>query len=149
MFYFAYGSNMKHSQMNKRCPGNRFIGFAKLTGYKFVYDGYSNKWNGAVANIIETKDKKDIVWGGLFEISEANRVALDCYEGYSDTYNRVEIDVEDSNDKTYKALVYLREGEEVGIPSEQYRAIVLEGAQDCGLPRLYRREFEFESVQPR
>jgi gamma-glutamylcyclotransferase (GGCT)/AIG2-like uncharacterized protein YtfP len=139
MLYFAYGSNMSHVQMDERCPGNSFVGPAKLVGYKFVYDGYSGNRKGAVANIIETKDFKDIVWGGLFEISEANRDALDCYEGYSGgIYNRKEIYVHDSNYKKCKALVYyLRDGKEIGKPSEDYRNIILQGAKDCDLPQEY------------
>jgi len=66
MYYFAYGSNMNHKQMKLRCPGSKFKKKVYLAGYKFVYDGYSNTWNGPVGNIIKSKNSK--VWGGLFKI---------------------------------------------------------------------------------
>ena len=60
--YFAYGSNMNHEQMMLRCPSAIFLKRARLENHKFVYDGYSKKRNGAVANII--KSSGDIAWGG-------------------------------------------------------------------------------------
>lgn len=68
--YYAYGSNMNHKQMKERCPDSRFLKRVYLKGYRFVYDGYSVIRKGPVANIIETKNGDDVVWGGLFEISE-------------------------------------------------------------------------------
>jgi len=52
--------------MKLRCPGSKFKKKVYLAGYKFVYDGYSNTWNGPVGNIIKSKNSK--VWGGLFKI---------------------------------------------------------------------------------
>ncbi len=137
MLYFAYGSNMNHTQMNERCPGSRFIGPAKLSSHKFVYDGYSKTRKGAVANIINKNNSKDAVWGGLFKISKDNKNSLDCYEGYPRVYERMEVTVQDLNGKMFNALVYLRKGEKVGIPSENYHKTVLCGARDCGLPQDY------------
>ena len=75
MYYLAYGSNMNFEQMNMRCPGNKFLGPARLNDYKLIFDGESRSWGGAVANIIESTDVT--VWGGLYEISEANLAALE------------------------------------------------------------------------
>lgn len=33
MKYFAYGSNMKNSQMIRRCPNFKILGKAKLNGF--------------------------------------------------------------------------------------------------------------------
>ncbi len=76
MYYFAYGSNLNHKQMNCRCPENKFIERAFLDNYRFVYDGYSNKWEGAVANILESVDS--IVWGGLYKETQRNRGTVLC-----------------------------------------------------------------------
>lgn len=51
-YYFAYGSNMDINQMKDRCPDAEFMNVAYLKGYRFVYDGYSKKRRGAVANIV-------------------------------------------------------------------------------------------------
>lgn len=86
MLYFAYGSNMNHMQMRQRCPSSKYIKRVCLKDYKFVYDGYSSKRGGAVANVVKLRD--NVVWGGLFEINKDNLAALDCYEGYPDSYDR-------------------------------------------------------------
>jgi len=137
MYYFAYGSNMNHQQMKKRCPSSRFVKRAFLEGYKFVYDGYSKTRNGAVANIIETGKKEDIVWGGLFEINEDNLSALDCYEGYPKSYDRKEVKVKDDEGNHYTTIVYFRTAQPKSKPSENYRNLVIQGAKDCDLPEWY------------
>lgn len=139
MFYFAYGSNMNFKQMEERCgkDGFKFIGRAYLEGYSFVYDGYSNSRNGAVANIVKSDNKNEKVWGGLFEINQECLNKLDTYEGYPHSYNRKEIKVIDDFNNEYKAWIYLRDSKERGEPSENYRNIVIQGAKDCGLPEDY------------
>ncbi len=136
VFYFAYGSNMNHEQMNKRCPSSKFIKPAYLDNYKFIYDGKSKGWdNKAVANVVASQGCQ--VWGGLFEINEDNLAALDCYEGYPKIYNKKTVEVQDTDGNKYKALVYFRIDEKLGIPFERYQRKVKEGAKDCGLPIDY------------
>jgi len=136
MHYFAYGSNMNSAQMADRCHGSRFIEKVFLKDFKFVYDGYSKKRNGAVGNIIEHKG--DVVWGCLFEITEDDLKALDEYEGYhSNSYDRKEFKVQNEKGNTYFAISYFRIGKEIGKPSQEYRQIVVQGARNCGLPRFY------------
>lgn len=135
MYYFAYGSNMNHKQMKKRCPSCKFVKKVFLKEYKFLYDGYSKCRKGAVANIIESKS--DIVWGGLFEINEDNLAALDCYEGYPTSYKKKKVRVEDEHGEICLAWTYLREGKDLSKPSEDYRNIVVQGAHYCNLSEEY------------
>lgn len=135
MFYFAYGSNLNHQQMESRCPDSIFLCRAYLTGYKFVYDGYSSYRKGSVANVI-IKDGS-IVWGGLYEISEKDLDSLDKCEGYPNTYNRMKLIVKVDKGKSYTVHVYLREAKRVGLPTGDYKEIIIEGAKDCRLPKDY------------
>ena len=137
MYYFAYGSNMNHQQMKERCPASRFIGKARLDGFRFVYDGYSRTRDGAVANILESHAPGAMVWGGLFEIGEDDLAALDRYEGHPRSYQRRTMTVRDEQGTTYDVIAYYRTGEALGRPSGRYRAIVVEGAKDCQLPGSY------------
>jgi gamma-glutamylcyclotransferase (GGCT)/AIG2-like uncharacterized protein YtfP len=121
--------------MNCRCQDNKFIKKVYLDNYKFVYDGYSNEWKGAVANILKSADS--IVWGGLYEISKSDLDNLDKYEGFPDSYDRKELKVEDDHGNIYKAITYFRTGEKIGIPSNKYKKIVIDGAKDCNLPDSY------------
>jgi len=135
MYYFAYGSNLNHKQMNCRCPDNKFSKRAYLDNYKFVYDGHSKNWEGAVANILKSAD--NIVWGGLYEISKSDLENLDRYEGFPNSYNKDESKVKDDQGNIYKAITYLRIGEKIGIPSDKYKKIIIDGTKDCILPDNY------------
>lgn len=139
-YYFAYGSNLDYEQMKKRCSKNvRFIEMAYLENYRFVYDGFYNFRNGAVANIVYAKNSK--VWGVLYEIDETCLKELDSYEGYPKFYGRKILKVKDEGGKEYDAWLYLREPLKEGEPSEEYRSIILRGARKWGLPEDYITEF--------
>ena len=62
MFYFAYGSNLHHFQMKRRCKDSIFIKKIKLKDFRLTF---RSKYRAAD---IEPK-KNSIVPGGLFEIS--------------------------------------------------------------------------------
>jgi len=130
---------MSHKQMQERCPNSKFIRKAFLKDYTFVYDGYSKKRKGAVANIIESPGR--IVWGCLYDITEDNIKKLDEKEGYPYSYKKKDVPVFDDDGNVYTAIVYLRTGREHGTPSKDYRNTVLEGARDCGLDAKYIRDF--------
>mgnify|MGYP003736831983 FL=1 len=108
---------------------------AFIEGYKFVYDSYSEKRKGAVGNIIESKG--DIVWSGLFEVDDECLKWLDECEGVHYQYIRKQTAVKDDKDNTNKTEVYLRHPKEIAMPSDIYKNIVIEGAQNCGLPMDY------------
>jgi len=137
MSYFGYGSNMNHQQMKRRCPGSKFITRVRLDGFRFGYDGHSTIRGGAVANILESSVPGAMVWGGLFEVTEPDLAILDRYEGYPRSYRRIIVTVRDDRGVTYEAIVYCRTGEVPGEPSEKYRAVIIQGAKDCGLPDTY------------
>ena len=135
ILYFAYGSNMSFDQMRERCPDSKFVCKGFLNGYEFVFDGFSNTRNGAVANVIEKEGT--LVEGGLFEITESDSDKLDDFEGYPYTYKKKEFSVMDCNKKILKAIVYYRNPEPNGKPSEEYREIILKGSKDCNLSDEY------------
>jgi len=141
MYYFAYGSNMKHTQMRERCPDSQFIKAVYLKNAEFRYDGQSKKWdNKAVANIVSADGQK--VWGGLFEVSDNDLAELDSplCEGFPKSYGKKIVQVNDAEGKVYDAWVYFRIGEIKGEPSGRYRNVILEGANNCNLPEDYIRK---------
>jgi gamma-glutamylcyclotransferase len=137
MYYFAYGSNMEHNQMLKeRCAGSLFLGPACLTGFWFVFDGFSPRWKGAMANIVPSAD--DEVWGGLFEITDYHLRSLDQSLNCPKSYTRSVFEVERLGTREkVKAWVYLHEPQAAGFPSKGYLAAVMKGARDCILPESY------------
>lgn len=139
--YFGYGSNMNFKQMQNRCPKYKFIDKAYLEYYKFVYDGYSDKRKGPVANVI--KDDRNRVWGGIFEITLKELCHLNCKEGFynkNDTRNSYDRDFFRfyfENNEPYCAFIYHRKSKKISTPSEEYRNIIIEGARNCNLPEDY------------
>ena len=140
MNYFAYGSNLDHKQMSRRCPKSRFIKRVYLPNYKIIFDGYEPKREGAVGNVLGTANS--VVWGGLFEISESDLKSLDKAEDYPWDYQRELLEVFDDNNISYSAYVYKRVGRPLGKPSKQYIEVILKGMNDCNLPQEYITNFQ-------
>jgi gamma-glutamylcyclotransferase len=133
--YFAYASNMNQAQMQRWCPASRFLKAVILEGYRFVYDGFSITWDGAVGNIVKSETER--VWGALYEITERDRLTLDAFEGHPRSYERAEVEVKGRNGIAYRAMAYLRTGRALGKPHPDYERIVIDGAQECGVPEEY------------
>lgn len=135
MLYFAYASNMHREQMKRWCPASRFLKAAALAGYRFVYDGFSVTWDGAVANIV--RSDAETVWGAVYEITERDRLTLDAFEGYPREYEHREVEVRDRDGRTHRVLTYIRTGRAPGRPHPDYERIVIDGAKESGLPEEY------------
>ena len=75
MLYFAYGSNLNHFQMKRRCKDSQFIKKINLKGYTL---NFRSKYRAAD---IEKKNNS-IVPGGLYEISKSDEKKLDIYEDH-------------------------------------------------------------------
>ena len=65
MLYFAYGSNLHHFQMKRRCKDSVFLKKINLKDFRLTF---RSKYRAAD---IEYK-KNSIVPGGLFEISKSD-----------------------------------------------------------------------------
>lgn len=139
VYYFSYGSNMNKKQMENRC-GHAVDGkLASLKKYSFVYDGYSERRKGAVANIIQGSDDK-YVFGVLYQVTEADIKKLDKAEGYPACYRREKLEVA-CGEELKTAWVYLRDPQVAGRPNENYLRTVLNGAEDFGLPKKYIEKY--------
>ena len=81
MLYFAYGSNLNHFQMKRRCKDSKFLKKIKLKDFSLTF---RSKYRAAD---IEPK-KKYVVPGGLFEISKNDEKKLDVYEDFPILYKK-------------------------------------------------------------
>jgi cation transport regulator ChaC len=105
MKYFAYGSNMDKDRMNRRGVQFSSREFAKLSGYKLVFNKKSQNGDFAYANIVPSV--YDYVEGVLYEISDQGLSVLDRYEGYPDHYDRKKVEVQNSKGETIQAETYI------------------------------------------
>lgn len=145
MFYFAYGSNMERFQLKRLCPKAKFVSAAVLADYELAFFGNSPMWGGGNADIREQPGKA--VEGVVWEISEAERKALDEYEGYPTLYLHKELQVRGRAGKVITAFTYImaNPGREMP-PSKRYKQLLISGAEEHGLSDEY---VDFlESIRP-
>ncbi len=126
MLYFAYGSNLHHSQMKRRCKDSLFVKKINLKNFRLTF---RSKYKAAD---IEPK-KKSIVPGGLFKISKSDEKKLDVYEDYPNLYKKYYFYYYGKKVMTYtmaKKTVFR-------FPTDRYLNIVKRGYKDCNLNKKY------------
>ena len=122
MLYFAYGSNLHHFQMKRRCKDSVFLKNINLKNFRLTF---RSKYRAAD---IEPK-KNSIVPGGLFEISKSDEKKLDLYEDYPSLYKKYYFLYYGKKVMTYTMVnkTCFR------YPTERYLNIVRRGYKDCSL----------------
>lgn len=104
--YFAYGSNLDEAQMLSRCPSARVVGRAVLHDFGLTFQGASQRWGGAVANVVCAPGLH--VPGVLYEITAADLARLDQFEGHPNVYRRSTMVVVDETGTSRNAAVYTK-----------------------------------------
>ena len=126
MLYFAYGSNLHHFQMKRRCKDSIFLKKINLKDFRLTF---RSKYRAAD---IEPK-KNSIVPGGLFEISKSDEKKLDIYEDFPILYKKYYFTYYNKKVMTYtmtkKTSFY--------FPTERYLKTVTQGYRDCKLDKKY------------
>ena len=126
MLYFAYGSNLHHFQMKRRCKDSVFIKSINLRNFKLTF---RSKYRAAD---IEPK-KNSVVPGGLYEISRSDEKKLDIYEDFPNLYKKYYFNYYGKKVMTYimvKKTTFT-------FPTERYLNIVKKGYKDCNLDKKY------------
>ena len=128
MLYFAYGSNLNHLQMKKRCKDSIYLKKINLKNFRLTF---RSKYRAAD---IEPK-KKSIVPGGLFEISKSDEKKLDIYEDFPILYKKYYFLYYSKKVMTYTMV----KKTPFKFPTERYLNIVKQGYKDCKLEKKYLR----------
>ena len=126
MLYFAYGSNLNHFQMKRRCKDSKFLKKINLKNFKL---SFRSKYRAAD---IEYK-KNSIVPGGLFEISKSDEKKLDIYEDYPILYKKFYFKYYNNKVMTYTMV----KKTSFTFPTERYLNVVKRGYKDCQLDKRY------------
>ena len=126
MLYFAYGSNLNHFQMKRRCKDSKFLKKIKLRNFKLTF---RSKYRAAD---IELK-KNSSVPGGLFEISKSDEKKLDIYEDYPNLYKKHYFKYYGNKVMTYT----MTKKSKFTFPTERYLNVVKQGYRDCKLEKKY------------
>jgi gamma-glutamylcyclotransferase len=137
MKYFAYGSNMAGPVMDRACPEHRFLGPARLPGYRFAFMRRSVRTGTGVADILP--DPEHSVWGALYELEQDRLDALDRKETLGSAYEHLAVVVLSSDGTSHDAMAYsviAKESVEVR-PSLTYAHGLIQGARERSLPEDY------------
>ncbi len=126
MLYFAYGSNLNHFQMKRRCKDSKFLKKIKLKDFRLTF---RSKYRAAD---IEHK-KNSIVPGALFEISKSDERKLDIYEDYPILYKKIYFTYYGKKIMTYT----MSKKTSFRYPTERYLNVVKRGYKDCKLDKKF------------
>ncbi len=126
MLYFAYGSNLNHFQMKRRCKDSIFLKKINLKDFRLTF---RSKYRAAD---IEPKTNS-IVPGGLFEISKIDEKKLDLYEDYPILYKKYYFSYYGKKVMTYTMV----KKSLFKFPTERYLNVVKRGYFDCKLDKKF------------
>jgi gamma-glutamylcyclotransferase (GGCT)/AIG2-like uncharacterized protein YtfP len=126
MLYFAYGSNLNHFQMKRRCKDSVFLKKINLKDFKLTF---RSKYRAAD---IEYK-KGSLVPGCIFEISKSDEKKLDVYEDYPILYKKYYFSYQNKQIMTYTMV----KKTSFMFPTERYLNIIKKGYEDCKLDKTY------------
>lgn len=129
--YFAYGSNLKRSQMKFRCPAARPLCRAYLPDYLLEFK--SNGRGSGVASIRFARGA--YVEGVLYKVTAVCLNNLDRYEGHPYVYQRQPVKVFSYDHTEYRAVTYVMNRRFVPAePSREYLCRIQDGYVDFGIP---------------
>ena len=129
MLYFAYGSNLNHYQMKKRCKDSKFLKNFDLKGFKLTFR--------SIYRAADIEIKKDsIVTGALFEISKNDEKKLDLYEDFPKLYKKLYFTYNNKKVMTY----YMVRKSSFMYPKELYLNTIKQGYKDCKLDTNYLKK---------
>ena len=126
MLYFAYGSNLHHFQMKRRCKDSIFLKKINLKDFRLTF---RSKYRAADIE----PSKNSFVPGGLFEISKSDEKKLDVYEDFPILYKKLYFYHYGKKVMTY----IMTKKTAFRYPTERYLNIIKKGYKDCCLDRKY------------
>jgi gamma-glutamylcyclotransferase (GGCT)/AIG2-like uncharacterized protein YtfP len=146
--YFAYGSNMLEQRLRDpaRAPSAVFVGVGTVRGFRLVFHKAGLDGSGKCTLDVTHQDS-DAAYGVVFEIDDAHWPRLDEAEGVrGGGYSRETMRVELAACGTWvPAHAYLANRQAVDpscVPFEWYKALVVAGALEHGLPDDYIRALQ-------
>ena len=126
MLYFAYGSNLNHFQIKRRCKDSIFLKRINLQNFRLTF---RSKYRAADIDF----KKNSLVPGALFEISRSDEKKLDVYEDYPILYKKYYFTFYGKKVMTYNMV----KKSEFMYPTTRYLNIIKKGYKDCNLDKRY------------
>ncbi|HZD92214.1 MAG TPA: gamma-glutamylcyclotransferase family protein [Pseudolabrys sp.] len=144
---FAYGSNMRSNRLLARTPSAVPLGPGQLRGHRLEWHKTGSDGSGK-CDVVHTGRDEDVVWGVVYTIDAAEKPDLDAAEalgiGYSEKCAAIICGERTHNAWLYVAIDVSRDL----TPYHWYKAFVVEGAREHGLPPDYVATLEAIASAP-
>ncbi len=140
--YFAYGSNMLTARLRERVPSATAIGIGQLVGHALRWDKRSGRDGSGKCDAEATGRQDDVVWGVVFELDPEDKSALDKAEGLGGGYMEKTVQILTEAGPVTAVAYYATDKDSSLRPYNWYKALVIAGAREHGLPASYRSRLE-------
>jgi AIG2 family protein len=132
---------MPTARIRNRCPSARSLGVAQLRGYALRWHKKSTDGSGK-CDIVRSGEPSASVFGVLYKVASNDKAKLDKAEGLGSGYDETEIEVY-RGAVQLKAKAYVATATDPALkPYSWYRALVVFGAKEHGLPASYVAQLE-------
>ena len=137
---FAYGSNMSLARLRERAPSARAVAVAELAGHALRWHKRRVDGSGKCDAYPHAPAR---MWGVVYEIAWDEKPRLDAAEGLHRGYDEKRIAVVAAGLGALTAQVYVATDIDPALrPYVWYKAFVLAGAAEHGLPSRYVADLE-------
>ena len=148
--YFAYGSNMSTARLTARTPSARVVGRGRLPNHALRWHKRGRDGSGKCDVAFAGARSTAVVWGVLYRIDCAEKADLDRIEGLGVGYDEHEVVVVTEAGEIAARTYVARPGavDPALRPRQWYKAHVLAGAREHGLPAPYVEMIERVEAAP-
>lgn len=145
----AYGSNLCVERLHARTPSARVLAVGTVQGHALRWhkrcpDG------SAKCDAYATDDGADRVWGVVYELTPADKVVLDGFEGLGEDYFEKVVRVVTPAGEVHEAIAYTANPKLIapGLrPFHWYKGFVTMGALQHSFPAEYRHALDAVEAQ--
>ena len=118
------------------CGEHRFLGPARLDGFRLLFLRRSVRWKAGAADVVP--DDGAATWGALYELSADDLEALDRKEfAPQGGYQRREVEVTTDDGSRHTAVTYevVEKAPHELAPKQEYVDLLVKGAEERNLPQ--------------
>ena len=133
---FAYGSNMLLARLRERVPSARMLSVATLPGHELRWHKLGQDGSGK-CDVLPVNDPRAAVIGVLFELALSDKPRLDAAEDLGVSYSEKEVEVRTAAGPLRAWVYQAIRVDPAAVPFDWYKAIVIAGAREHGLPQPY------------
>lgn len=135
--YFGYATLLGESHMRSRYPSARSLGLATYVDHELGFWNHGEGISGGGCTIVESPGRNLI--GILYDLDSVDTDRLLAVDGLSDQYEVRQIEVIDTECSMVPAYTLrIRSNNGAWTPPDDYARLIMNGAEEAGLPQKYR-----------